>query len=348
VRASLAGIMTACVLLLGAAGSVAFAETALLHPAKDSTLFEHPSGALASGSGPAVFAGRINSLSQSLRRGLILFDVASAVPPGSAITSARLSLNLSSTSAGPVTVRLHRVLAAWGEGASSSSGGGGATALPGDSTWLHRFYDQVFWTSAGGDFDPAPRAQTLVDQPALYTWEPSPELTADVQAWLDDPDGNHGWILIGDESLPQTVKRFDSREHPEEANRPLLEVDYVPPCDPAPLGPGSWRRQCAAQEVPASVLACADGALSGLGLPEIDPCAAVLFETPRDCRQRALGKLSVLVLNLCAGLVQTSCPVAPDEGACESTSVGELLGEIALLILEGDCRRASGCAGVLP
>jgi len=339
--------LPACLLILGSGWSLARPETILLRPGKDSTLIESPSGTLANGSGPAFFAGRISAPSQSLRRALIAFEIASALPPGSTITSARLTLNLSATSAGPFTVRLHRVLADWGEGASTSSGGAGAPALPGDSTWLHRFYDDVFWTAPGGDFSAATSGAVLVDQLGSYSWGPTPEMTADVQSWLDHPEGAYGWMLLGDESVPTTVKRFDSREHPEEANRPLLEVDYVPPCDPAPLGPGSWRRQCAAQEVPASVLACADAALSDLGLPEIDPCAAVRFETPRACRGRALGKMSVLVLNVCAGLLQTSCPVATVEDACESTTVGDLLSELARLILEGNCRRASGCAGVL-
>lgn len=334
-------------LVLGSAWSLARPETILLRPGKDSTLIESPSGTLANGSGPAFFAGRISASSQSLRRALIAFDIASALPPGSTITSVRLSLTLSATTAGPFTVRVHRVLADWGEGASSSSGGTGAAALPSDSTWLHRFYDDVFWTAPGGDFYPAASGAALVDQIGSYSWGPTPEMIADVQSWLDHPESAYGWILIGDESVPTTVKRFDSREHPEEANRPLLEVDYLPPCDPAPLGPGAWRRLCTTQEVPPPVLACADAALSDLGLPGIDPCAAVLFETPRDCRARAQGKLSVLVLNVCAGLLQTSCPVAPVEGACESRTVRDLLDEVARLIVEGNCRRASGCAGVL-
>ena len=337
----------ASLLILGSAWSLARPETVLLRPGKDSTLIESPSGTLANGSGPAFFAGRISASSQSLRRALIAFDIASALPPGSTITSVRLSLTLSATTAGPFTVRLHRVLADWGEGVSSSSGGTGAPAQPADATWLHRFYDDVFWTAPGGDFSPEVSGAALVDQVGSYSWGPTPEMTADVQSWLDHPEVAHGWILIGDESVPTTVKRFDSREHPEEANRPLLEVDYVPPCDPAPLGPGSWRRRCTTQQVPAPVLACADAALSDLGLPGIDLCANVRFETPRDCRARALGKLSVLVLNVCAGLLQTSCPVPADEDACESKTVGDLLDEVARLILEGNCRRASGCAGVL-
>jgi hypothetical protein len=51
-------------------------------------------------------------------------------------------------------------------------------------------------------------------------------MVADVQSWLEDPAGNHGWILIGDESAATTVKRFDSREHPDPGVQPLLTIEF--------------------------------------------------------------------------------------------------------------------------
>lgn len=362
VRAS--GLMIACMLAIAAGAAEAFAEFALLRPAQDSTLIEDPSGVLANGSGEAIFSGRINATSRSIRRALLAFDVASAVPAGSVVTGARLWLNLSATSAGPVSVRLHRVLADWGEGASSSGGGGGAPAAPGDSTWIHRFYDDVFWTQPGGDFYPISRGDAVVDQPGLYSWGSTPEMVADVQSWLDQPGSAFGWILLGDETRPQTVKRFDSRETPDQANRPLLEVDFVPPCSPDPAGPGYWRRQCAALagDAPADemksrdssgaepgfadrILPCADRVLADLGLSGLEACSALLSPPPPACEDRAAARLSVLVLNVCAGRLQTSCPVESTEDGCSATTVGDLLLEIAILIREGDCQRASGCAG---
>jgi hypothetical protein len=329
----------------GTAG--AYAEFTVLRPVKDSTLIESPVGALANGSGPAIFSGRIGSSSGSIRRALLAFDIAAAIPPGSTVTNARLRLNLSSTSAGPASTRLYRVLADWGEGASSSSGGAGAPSVAGDSTWIHRFYDDVFWTQPGGDFDPFPRGAALVDQPGPYAWESTPEMVADVQSWLDAPAQNFGWILLGDETRPQTAKRFDSRENPEEACRPFLEVGYIPPCAPDPVGPGYWRRQC---EDPTRagladwILPCTNRILGDLDLPWIDPCDAVLSEPPLFCEDRAARKLSVLVLNICAGRLQTSCAVAPEAAECLSTGIGDLLREISDLIRAGDCRRAAGCA----
>ena len=341
-----ARIAAALVVLASAAGPDVLAEVSLLQPARDGTLFEDPSGALASGSGPVLFSGRINAPAQSIRRALLAFDVAAAIPPGSIVTAARLRLNLSATSAGPVLVRLHKVTADWGEGASSTGGGGGAPSAAGDATWIHRFYTGDLWTQAGGDFAPAPSGAATVDQPGPYAWDSTAEMVADVQAWLDDPGQNFGWILLGDETRPQTVKRFDSREHSTEGNRPALEVEYVPPCVPSPLGPGSWRQLCAETGVEEAILACAGATFTDLGLAGVDPCAAIDFAAPRDCQERAIGKLSVLVLNICAARLQTSCPVEPAGEGCESATVGDLLREVAALIREGDCRRASGCAGL--
>lgn len=345
-------------LLAGAAGALeARAESVLLRPQKDGTLIEESAGALSNGSGPSFFAGRTAATLGSIRRAILAFDVAAAIPPGSTVTRAVLWLNLSATNAGALPIRLHRLQADWGEGASASSGGGGAPSGPGDSTWIHRYYPDVFWRLPGGDFDPVQRAAATVDQPGPYSWGSTPEMVEDVQSWLDRPETAHGWLLAGDEASPSTVKRFDSREHPDETLRPLLEVAYVPPCSPDPAGPGYWRHQCEDWDgagggpgtepgFAGQILPCANGALAELGLGGIDACDAVLSDVPRSCEDRAARKLSVLVLNLCAGRLQTSCPVATDDGACVSTTLGDLVGEIAGSILAGDCRRASGCASI--
>ena len=362
------GVVSALWLL--AAGAVphpAFAEFALLRPRQDSTLIESASGAFANGSGPAFFAGRVSSSSGSIRRALIAFEPAEAIPAGSRITAVTVTLRLhpSGTNAGPVTLGLHRVIAGWGEGVSSSSGGGGAPSQPGDSTWLHRSYPDLFWVSPGGDFDPVPHGNALVDQPDHYSWESTPEMVADIQSWLDDPPGNNGWMLMGDESRPTTVKRFDSREEPEENSRPVLTVEFVPPCEPDPRGAGYWERQCSSLSggddldpgpsfgrAPTEprfadwVVPCADRLLSELGLPELNACGALQAEQPESCPERAARKLSVLLMNICAGRLQTSCPVSVEGKGCVSPSLGELVREISLLIRNGDCRRASGCAGM--
>lgn len=52
----------------------------------------------------------------------------------------------------------------------------------------------------------------------VYSWRGA-ALAADVQMWLDDASSNWGWILLGDESVVSTARRFDSRENAIAANR---------------------------------------------------------------------------------------------------------------------------------
>jgi len=45
--------------------------------------------------------------------------------------------------------------------------------------------------------------------------------------WLpDDPTGNFGWLLLGDESKSRTAKHFDTKDNEVEANRPALVDEY--------------------------------------------------------------------------------------------------------------------------
>ena len=123
-------------------------------------------------------------------------------------------------------LRLHRVLADWGEGPSSASGGGGRPSEPGDATWIHTFFDTEFWVHNGGQFTGRASATNDVAGSGFYTWESTNRLVADVRLWTSNPKRNFGWVVIGDETAPQTAKSFASREHPEPALRPVLEVSY--------------------------------------------------------------------------------------------------------------------------
>lgn len=215
-----AGILTL------ATSALTLADSVELQPVRDNTLLQDPIGALSNGSGPVLFAG-INS-GGTVRRAVLLFDVAAALPPGSVVTSATLTMQMDQTNSGNYTVSLHRVSAAWGEGASSISGGFGAPSEAGDATWIHTFYADGFWANAGGDFV-ASSASTEVDAPGSYVWGSTPGMIGDVQGWLDQPATNHGWLLKGDESSVPTVKRFGSRENNNANSRPRLTVEFEPP-----------------------------------------------------------------------------------------------------------------------
>jgi hypothetical protein len=203
-------------------------EVVTLGASKDNTLIEINDGSLSNGSGPAFFAGRVGLMGGvTLRRGVIAFDVADAVPADATIVEVSLQLHLSLTNTGPQTVALKRLLADWGEGDSFLPGGMGAPAEPGDATWLHTFYDDQFWKTPGGDFVDVVSSSTVVDTVGFYTWPTTDQLVADVQGWLDDPASNFGWLVQGNEDDIQTAHRFDSREAPDEPMRPLLTITYV-------------------------------------------------------------------------------------------------------------------------
>ncbi|MCZ6569686.1 MAG: DNRLRE domain-containing protein [Deltaproteobacteria bacterium] len=212
------------------AGAVV-ADTLVLTPTKDNTLYEDALGTLSNGAGDHLFAGRTGML--RVVRGLLEFGVAEDVPAGSTILSATLTLNMSMTNnlAGE-TVSLHRVDQEWGEGTSHAPMGEGlgAPATLDDATWIHTFFSSSVWTNAGGDFTAAPSASTTVTGVSFYSWS-SAALAADVQSFLDDNSGNHGWILIGNETA--LAKRFDSRNN-SPGVRPALEIEFEPPPENLP------------------------------------------------------------------------------------------------------------------
>ena len=204
----------------------AVAESLSLEAVRDATLIEDPAGALANGAGPALFVGRTGQSENGIRRALVWFDVAGALPRGAIVEDVVLRMFVTPSNPEPRVIGLHRVLADWGEGPSEASGGSGATALPGDVTWLHTFWDDRFWVRAGGQFVARASAALLVGGASSYAWTGGPHLIQDVALWNAAPDRNFGWILIGDESARQTSKSFASREHPDPALRPVLEITY--------------------------------------------------------------------------------------------------------------------------
>jgi hypothetical protein len=224
--------MTSKILLTAAlAAAIGYTCTALasaniinIMPSKDNTLYEYDpaEGDHSNGAGFHFFAGE-NGMGE-LRRGVLAFEIAGSIPPGSTITAVSLSMNMSMTPAGALTVELHKLLADWGEGISHApmGEGDGAPATPNDATWRHRFFDSVFWTTQGGDFSATVSASQSVGGTGHYTWS-SAQMVADVQSWLDNPASNFGWLVLGDETAIATSKRFDTRES---ASPPILTIEF--------------------------------------------------------------------------------------------------------------------------
>lgn len=211
------------VLAVGLAGAAAGQTVVTLSPLKDNTLYSENASA-SNGRGAHLFAGRTNK--GDVRRALLVFDVAGALPAGATIQAATLTLRVTKTIAGPVPVALHRLRIDWGEGASDAGGqeGAGGAATPGDATWSHAVLPGMTWRQPGGDFAEGASATTALAGVGAYDFASS-RLTADVQDWLDAPQGNFGWILLGGETQNGSAKRLGSRENDQAA--PVLTVTYT-------------------------------------------------------------------------------------------------------------------------
>ena len=220
-------IFVSC-LVTGVVTGDLFAQNEVIAPvSKDNSLFESEEGSLSNGAGTYLFAGK--TANEFIRRGLIAFDV-SSIPQGSRVESVTLALHMSKTISGTEDVALHSLLADWGEGSSKAdfNEGKGIDPKDDDATWIHRFWDtKDTWVTPGGDYSPSASATQAVDKTGSYTWGSTEQLAADVQSWVDNPESNFGWILVGNESSAGSAKRFDSKENTTEMNRPVLTVTFI-------------------------------------------------------------------------------------------------------------------------
>lgn len=289
---------------------------------KDNTLYNDVSGLISNGVGEYFFVGRNAGMSAyPIRRGLIAFDVAAAIPAGSLITSVELTLSMSQTSSGPSSVAVHRVLADWGEGLSDAPGteGAGAAAQPGDATWVHRFFNGVTWATPGGDLAATPSAALTVDQANFYTWTSTPALVADVQAWLDTPSSNFGWCLRGAESVVGSAKRFDSKDNVFPVLRPVLTVSYT-------AGPTVYCTQSKPTSVP--------GCTAKLSVTDFTLASGVWSATdiPRDATAGTGTSLGIFIYTRGVGIGQSATSLSVPYGT---------------LCLSGFLRSAPACSPAL-
>ena len=217
-------------------GQVIVTDT--IFPFKDNTLIEDLAGNLSNGAGMYFFAGRVGGGGGGTeRRGVLAFDVASHIQPNAIILSAVLQLHKSKGNNSGQNIRLHRLGTDWGEGASIGpmGEGGGAPAALNDATWLCTFSDGAggcngTWAAPGGDFSPTASTQANVSVNGFYSWPTTPGMVADVQAMLDQPANNFGWVVLGNTASPGTAVRFDSKDNINPLFWPMLIVQYQVNC----------------------------------------------------------------------------------------------------------------------
>lgn len=178
------------VLALGLGVPAIHAATTTIIPSMDNTMaVDFPDNS--SGACDSIFAGSTDN--GFARRALLQFDM-NSIPAGSTINSATLTMTVTRDGNHPdATMSLHLVQSAWLEGTNGCGVRGGGQG-------------EAANVGAAGNSD----------------------MVVDIQAWLDDPAINFGWVLIGDEATFPSTRRFDSREG---VARPSLLVDFTPSGD---------------------------------------------------------------------------------------------------------------------
>jgi len=99
-------------------------------------------------------------------------------------------------------------------------------------------------------------------------------MVEDVQTWLDAPSTNFGWLVMSREDEPFNLpdaRRFDTKENPDPAVRPVLIVDFTPPLPLVAIDikPGNERNPInphSKGKLPVAILT--DGAFDAL---QVDP-----------------------------------------------------------------------------
>jgi hypothetical protein len=173
------------------------------------------------------------------QRALYRFDLTN-IPTNAIVRSATLQLECTrqpgDMSAENSPFGLHRMYRAWGEGTNVAltNPGQGTPATPGEATWTHAFYPTNAWSTpgaaSGADFSGNESSFAFVYGPDLspYRFDTTPEMVADVQAWVNNPQTNFGWMLLCDaEDTIFTARRFNSRE--DTNSKPALEIEYMLP-----------------------------------------------------------------------------------------------------------------------
>ncbi|MCI0409468.1 MAG: DNRLRE domain-containing protein, partial [Acidobacteria bacterium] len=229
------------------ASGPALSNTTTLQPTKDNTLYEpiqqDNCQDMSDGVGPTMFTGRTKDADAdcgagtraAVRRAVLAFDIAGNIPAGATINGVQLTLYVDKVKQTTnFNTGLYRLLSNWGEGTSNTGNnqqGRGEPATTNDATWHHTFYPGQFWSIPGGDYSLTASAVRSIGNTGFYTFGSTSGLVADVQAWLNNPAQNYGWIVIGTESTTETTKRFATRESTGQTGgtswKPALVIDYT-------------------------------------------------------------------------------------------------------------------------
>ena len=215
IRSFLAAITVLTSALVGVPTPVRGASVTLF-PSADTTLMEIT---------PANNMGAVQSMAvgvtghRTSARGLIKFDL-NAVPTNATVTNMRLIIPVvqQSVLAKATTFDLHRMLVDWNEGDKGPGvlTGTGEAAGDGEATWESRRHPSTPWGRPGGSPDLDYRATRSASSAVgtSVSFGGTAEIVADVQAWVEDPRSNFGWLIKDslEVATNQTARRLASRE----------------------------------------------------------------------------------------------------------------------------------------
>lgn len=191
----------------------------------DASIYEDRRGN--SNGGLRYFFAGVNA-QNSPRRSLLRFDLTGQLPANAVVTGVALEIVVDRSREASTTHTLHRITRGWGEGTvdSGNDGGAGATAMPGDATWLTARLNEENWTNAGGDFVTSASGEAFIGLAGAVGRFEGPGLVRDVQGWIENPATNFGWMLRGDETGYQNAKRFLASENGGD-QIPTLTIQYT-------------------------------------------------------------------------------------------------------------------------
>ncbi|HVH10534.1 MAG TPA: DNRLRE domain-containing protein [Gemmatimonadales bacterium] len=204
-----------------AAATTASAVTATINPTADTYLNINTVN-YAADTTLNVYTWPKNKIANAI---VMKFDL-SAIPAGSAISSATLNLYLSQwdTIDSTYRVTLHKIV-----NKNPDPGGATGATYDGVNGWTPNACCYNNFPLAQADIG-APVATLDVDHtPAFKQWD----VTALIQDWFANPPTNFGLLLNADSTkLADQYRFFRSSEHPVTSTRPYLSVVYTPPAPP--------------------------------------------------------------------------------------------------------------------
>jgi hypothetical protein len=252
-----------------------------LTPVADATLYQDTAGRLANGAGDRMIVGRPGA-GTDLRRGILRFDVSSAIPANAQIDSVTLQLTQLNSSSSAQDLQLRRVLQPWTEGTLNAgedfeAGLAENPLLPtGSVTWRFTSYRTTSWLRQGGLFEDNPSDEQTIRQPGAYTFS-SVQMANDVRAWRSSPGSQYGWVILpSDETASTDTPWFATREAADVESHPQLTIEYSVVTNHPPTVQNSLSDQFLFTEQPFSYTVPADTFL------ETDPNQTLNYSASRQ------------------------------------------------------------------